>query len=211
MTRRLLVTNILVVIVVLLVILFGGVLFYQQHNYLRTDDAVVSADMLQVVAPNSGLLSNWDLKEGEQVNSNTVVGEVSDGKKAMPVAAMMNGTIIKNEAKTNQMVQLGQVLGEVADMNHLYVNANIKETDLKDISVGDHVDVRVDGDPGTVFNGRVQEIGYATNSVFSALPDDNTSGSYTKVVQKVPVKISISNPSDKVLPGMNAEIKITKN
>lgn len=210
MTRRLLVSNILVIVVVFLLVVFGIYFFYQQHHYLRTNDAVVSADMLQVVAPESGLLANWEVKEGQQVDQNTQVGAVSDGKSTVPVATMMKGTIIKNEAQPNEMVQLGQVLAQEADMNHLYVNANIKETDLSDVSVGDAVKVHVDGDKGTTFDGTVQEIGYATNSVFSALPSDNSSGSYTKVTQTVPVKISIDNPSNKVLPGMNAEIKITK-
>jgi multidrug resistance efflux pump len=122
---------------------------------------------------------------------------------------MMSGTIIKNEAMNGQMVQAGQVLAQVADMNHLYITANIKETDLKDIEKGDSVNIKVDGDPDVTFEGTIEEIGYATNSVFSMLPQQNTSDNYTKVTQKVPVKISFQNPSAKVLPGMNAEIKIS--
>ncbi|MCY8754657.1 transporter, partial [Bacillus haynesii] len=53
------------------------------------------------------------------------------------------------------------------------------------------------------------EIGYVTNTVFSMLPEMKTSGDYTKVTEKVQVKISIQNPSSKVLPGMNAEVKIS--
>ncbi|HSU80423.1 MAG TPA: efflux RND transporter periplasmic adaptor subunit [Candidatus Angelobacter sp.] len=210
MTRRMILSNIVIVLVVLLLAVFGIYFFYQNNHYLKTNDAVVSADMVQIVAPQSGLLEDWNVKEGENVRKKDVVGQVSNGKTNLPVAAMMKGMIIKNEIRPNSMVQLGQVLAHEADMDHLYVMANIKETDLKDVSVGDNVDVKVDGDPGTIFNGKVKAIGYATNSVFSALPTDNTSGSYTKVTQKVPVKISISDPSDKVLPGMNAEIKIAK-
>jgi multidrug resistance efflux pump len=210
MTRRLIVSNIIVVLIVFLLAVFGIYFFYQNNHYLKTNDAVVSADMLDIVAPQSGLLVDWNVKDGQKVSEKGVVGQVSNGKNSLPVAAMMNGMVIKNETRPNSMVQLGQVLAHEADMDHLYVIANIKETDLKDVSVGDNVDVKVDGDPGTIFNGKVKAVGYATNSVFSALPQDNTSGSYTKVTQKVPVKISISNPSDKVLPGMNAEIKIAK-
>ena len=210
MTRRMILSNIIVVVVILLLAVFGIYFFYQNNHYLKTNDAVVSADMVQIVAPQSGLLVDWNLKEGETISEKDVVGQVSNGKTSRPVAAMMKGMIIKNEIRPNSMVQLGQVLAHEADMDHLYVMANIKETDLKDVSVGDNVDVKVDGDPGTIFNGKVKAIGYATNSFFSALPTDNTSGSYTKVTQKVPVKISISDPSDKVLPGMNAEIKIAK-
>jgi len=121
------------------------------------------------------------------------------------------GTIIKNEAKTNQLVQAGQVLAQEADMDDLYIIANIKEKNVSDIEVGDSVDISVDGDSEVVFDGEIEEIGYATNSVFSALPSQNASGNYTKVTQKVPVKISIQNPTKKVLLGMNAEVKISIN
>ncbi|BBP88062.1 hypothetical protein BsIDN1_16800 [Bacillus safensis] len=64
---------------------------------------------------------------------------------------------------------------------------------------GDKVDIVVDGDPDTTFEGTVEQIGYATNSTFNMLPATNSSGNYTKVTQrkKVAVKISIKNPSDK--------------
>ncbi|RAI18143.1 HlyD family secretion protein, partial [Rhodobium orientis] len=65
------------------------------------------------------------------------------------------------------------------------------------------------GDPDTTFEGKVEEIGYATDSVFSMFPEMNQSGDYTKVTEKVQVKISIQNPSAKLLPGMNAEVKIS--
>ncbi|MED4531874.1 HlyD family efflux transporter periplasmic adaptor subunit [Metabacillus fastidiosus] len=206
---RLLLANIIGIIVVLGFIAGGGYIYYQNENYVSTEDATVSADMMQIVAPSSGILKDWNGEEGANVSENGVVGAVSDGEKALSVHAGENGTIIKNEAKKNQMVQAGQVLGEIADMDHLYVTANINETDLNDIEVGDSVDIKVDGDKEVTFDGKIEGIGYATNSVFSALPSQNASGNYTKVTQKVPVKISIQNPSKKVLPGMNAKVKIS--
>ncbi|PLT35658.1 efflux RND transporter periplasmic adaptor subunit [Bacillus sp. V5-8f] len=206
---RLILINTIGIVIIFALITAGGYLYYQKQNYVKTDDAIVSADMIQVVAPSSGLLTNWDVKEGKDVSKKQTVGKVTDGKQTVSINTMMNGTIIKNEAKLNQTVQAGQVLAETADMAHLYITANIKETDLKEIEVGNSVDITVDGDAGTLFDGKVEEIGYATNSLFSALPSQNSSGNYTKVTQKVPVKVSIQNPSDKVLPGMNAEIKIS--
>ncbi|RBN36731.1 transporter, partial [Priestia megaterium] len=111
----------------------------------------------------------------------------------------------------NQMVQAGQQIASEVDMNNLFIIANIKEDKLKDIEAGDDVDVTVDGDTKTTIDGKVEEIGYATNSIFSLMPSSNSDGNYTKVSQTVPVKISISNYSENVLPGMNAEVKISKN
>lgn len=207
--RRLIFANIIGVIIVFLLVAGGAYFYYQHEHYLRTDDAVVYADMMPVVAPTSGVLTNWDLSDGKDVSEKDIVGNVSDGKHSISVDTKMDVKVIKNEARKNQMVQAGQELAQEADMDHLYIVANIKETDLKDIEEGDNVDVTIDGDSGTVFDGTVDEIGYATNSVFSVLPSNST-GNYTKVTQKVPVKISIDQPSSKVLPGMNAEVKIKK-
>lgn len=209
MARRLILTNIIGVIVVFLVVAAGAYFYYEHDHFLKTDDAVVSADMMPVVASKTGVLTDWQVSNGEDVLNKDNVGTIFDGKNSAPVDARMDGKIIKNEAKKNQLVQAGQVLAQEADMDHLYIIANIKETDLQDIEKGDNVDVTVDGDSGVVFKGNVDEIGYATNSVFSVLPSDST-GNYTKVTQKVPVKISIDQPSSKVLPGMNAEVKIKK-
>lgn len=208
MSKRIIVANIIGVIVVVLLIALGGYFYFQNKNYVKTDDAVVSADMMGVVAPTSGILTNWDVKDGKNVTNKDIVGKVSDGKNEIPVDAKMDGKVIKNEARKNQMVQAGQELAKEADLDHMYIIANIEETDLKDIEIGDRVDITVDGDNDTTFDGTVKEIGYATNSVFSVLPSSST-GNYTKVTQKVPVKISINQASDKVLPGMNAEIKIS--
>lgn len=206
---RLILINIVGMVLVLALIAAGGYFYYGNQNYVKTDDAVVSADMDQIVAPASGLLTNWKGKEGDIVSDHQELGNISANNQGLPVDSLNDGTIIKNEAKPNELVQAGQVLAQTADMNDLYITANIDETDLKNIEVGDSVDISVDGDSGSIFNGKIEGIGYATNSVFSALPSENSSGSYTKVTQKVPVKISIENPSSKVLPGMNAEVKIS--
>ncbi|ULT58902.1 efflux RND transporter periplasmic adaptor subunit [Neobacillus drentensis] len=206
---RLLLINVVGMIVVLAVIAAGGNFYYENQNYVKTDDAVVSAEINQIVATNSGLLTNWTAKEGEVVTGHQEIGKISTGQQALPVDSMAKGTIIKNEAKTNQLVQAGQVLAQTADMDHLYITANIDEDQLNNIEVGDTVDITVDGDAEATFNGQIEEIGYATNSVFSALPSQNSNGTYTKVTQKVPVKILVENPSSKVLPGMNAEVKIS--
>ncbi|MEH7097881.1 HlyD family secretion protein [Neobacillus vireti] len=206
---RLLLINVVGMIVVLALIAAGGYFYYENQNYVKTDDAVVSADINQIVATKSGLLTNWIAKEGEVVTGNQELGKISTGQQGLPIDSMAKGTIIKNEAKTNQMVQAGQVLAQTADMDHLYITANIEEDQLNNIEVGDSVDITVDGDSEATFSGQIEEIGYATNSVFSALPSQNSNGTYTKVTQKVPVKISVENPSSKVLPGMNAEVKIS--
>jgi len=206
---RLIIANIIGVLVICFFIAAGAYFYYEKSNFIKTEDAVVQADMMPLISPAQGVLTSWNIQDGVNVSDKNIVGGVSDGTKVVPVSSRMNGKIIKNDARVNQLVQAGQVLAQEADMDHLYVVANIKETQLKDIKVGQSVDISVDGDSGTKFEGVVKEIGYATNSVFSVLPQQSSTGSYTKVTQKIPVKISINQVSAKVLPGMNAEVKIS--
>jgi multidrug resistance efflux pump len=210
MRGRLILVNILGIFIVAALVI-GGVYYYNQNvNYIKTDDARVTGDMTQVVAPTAGKVTDWSAKTGETFSQDNVLGQISDGTHSVSITAPMDGTVVQDSVKSGQLVQAGQVLAQVVNMKKLYVTANIDETDIKDIEVGADVDVVIDEDSSTTLNGKVEEIGSATNSVFSLLPQQNTSGNYTKVTQKVPVKISISSYSEKVVPGMNAEVKISK-
>jgi len=89
------------------------------------------------------------------------------------------------------------------------VVANVDETDLYKLKLGQRAELTVDGIPGVKFTGEVFSLGVATNSEFSLLPSSNTSGSYTKVVQNVPVKISLDDRQGyRLLPGMNVFVRI---
>ncbi|MEK4789117.1 HlyD family efflux transporter periplasmic adaptor subunit [Bacillus sp. FSL K6-2971] len=205
---RLLLTNIIGLIVILAIIAGGAYYYYESTNFVKTDEAKVTGDMYQITAPAAGQIKGWDINEGDEVQKDSTVAKV-EGETKTNIKSVADGTLVKKEVQNNQQVQPGAVLGETIDLSKLYITANIKETDIKSIEKGDKVDIVVDGDPDTTFEGTVEQIGYATNSTFNMLPATNSSGNYTKVTQKVAVKISIKNPSDKVLPGMNASVKIS--
>jgi multidrug resistance efflux pump len=205
---RLIFANTVGIVVVLALIAVCFYYYYEGQNYVKTDEATVTADITQIVSPVSGKLNGWKEEEGDKVEKGKQLASVSGEEKDLPITAEQGGMIIKSAVKDHH-VQAGEVLAQTADRDHLFVTANIKETDLKDIEKGDKVDITVDGDSSVTFEGKIEKIGYAANSVFSQLPSQNSSGNYTKVTQKVAVKISIENPSDKVLPGMNAEVKIS--
>ncbi|MEK5133404.1 HlyD family efflux transporter periplasmic adaptor subunit [Bacillus sp. FSL W8-0645] len=205
---RLLLTNIIGLIVILAIIAGGAYYYYESTNFVKTDEAKVTGDMYQITAPAAGQIKGWDINEGDEVQKDSTVAKV-EGETKTNIKSVADGTLVKKEVQNNQQVQPGTVLGETIDLSKLYITANIKETDIKSIEKGDKVDIVVDGDPDTTFEGTVEQIGYATNSTFNMLPATNSSGNYTKVTQKIAVKISIKNPSDKVLPGMNASVKIS--
>jgi len=120
------------------------------------------------------------------------------------IAAPENGTVGERQVRVGQLVSPGtQVIAFVSDTK--WVQANYRETQLTNMKVGDHAELRVDTYPGKVFSGRVIEIAPASGSQFALLPPDNATGNYTKVVQRIPVKISFddANAAMALRPGLS--------
>lgn len=107
------------------------------------------------------------------------------------VTAPVSGHIAKKNLESGQQVAAGQpVMAIVAD-GPVWVVANLKETQLSDVRPGERVAIEVDAFPGRKLAGEVASIQYATGARFSLLPPDNATGNYTKVVQRVPVRIKL--------------------
>jgi len=121
------------------------------------------------------------------------------------IAAPADGTVGERQVRPGQLVAPGtQVMTFVESTR--WVQANFRETQLTNIKVGDTAEIRVDVYPDQVFKGRVLEIAPASGSQFALLPPDNATGNFTKVVQRVPVKIVLdSNPAlgTLVRPGLS--------
>ncbi|MBV9249093.1 MAG: HlyD family secretion protein, partial [Acetobacteraceae bacterium] len=99
----------------------------------------------------------------------------------------------------------------VVPLPHLYVIANYKETQLTHIRPGQRAEIRVDSFPGVVLHGHVASWSPATGAQFALLPPDNATGNYTKVIQRVPVKIILDDDgglADRLRPGMSVESTI---
>jgi len=209
-TGRLVLTNALVFLIIMGLGIGGYYFYYMQSNFIQTEDARVKGDLIPVASLGNGKLEEWKVEEGQQVKSGQVLGKVNTGQQAMNIQAPMDGTIVKNDISAGQMVAAGQTLAQVVDLKKLYIEANIEETVIKDVSVGQEVDITIDAEEGTKIKGTVKKIGKATNSVFSLLPQQTASGDYTKVTQRIPVIIEMENYPDTVVPGMNATILIHK-
>jgi membrane fusion protein, multidrug efflux system len=127
------------------------------------------------------------------------------------LTAPTNGVIAKRNAETGALVQPGQSLMSIVPDSDVWVTANLKETQLANIRVGDSVEFTVDAYPGRKFRGRVESLSPATGARFSLLPPDNATGNFTKVVQRVPVKIAVdrsSDPTHPLRPGMSVDVDI---
>ncbi|HET8910082.1 MAG TPA: efflux RND transporter periplasmic adaptor subunit [Ktedonobacteraceae bacterium] len=207
-----------VLIVVAILAIAGGVLYYLYQGYLYygTDDAQVTGNILSVSAPAAGQLTTLDVKLGDRVNRGdkiatiTTVSSTTGAKNTVDVTSPMSGVVIQDAAIEGQSVAPGFSLVQVTDLSNLTVTAYVDEGAINDIQVGQTVDVTVDAYSGTSFTGKVQQIVNATAGTFSLLPtQDNASGNFTKVGQRIPVVITLDSTSGKhIVPGMNTSVKI---
>ncbi|MGL4585210.1 MAG: HlyD family secretion protein [Flavobacterium sp.] len=130
------------------------------------------------------------------------------------ITAPYRGRMGKRSIDLGQMISVGQVLTYIVnDETPKWIIANFKETQIRNIHVGNVVDVVVDAYPDTKFVGKVISIAPATGSSFSLLPPDNATGNFVKIVQRIPVRIEITSPTESeelLKAGMNVNAFIAK-
>lgn len=207
------------VVLVLMLITLAGVSYYYWYNnahFVTTEDATVSGEIYRAAPMVTGEVAEVRVKEGDLVQAGDVVARLED--TTLPpgsnldltvVRAPVSGLVIRVNARVGEVAAAGQPVALMVDPNDLYIEANIEEGDLHKVKVGQEVDVTVDSLPGVRFSGRVNRIGEATLSTFSILPAMNTGGSFTKVVQRVPVKITLEDvQGHDLIFGTNAVVKI---
>lgn len=215
--------------VLLIAGVWGYSFYYQTTHFFITEDSQIAANMVFVTPEITGKVLTWNIKEGDLVNEGQLLGKqdvtmltndnlinssllsksadtlVSKSEIIAPIA----GKVIRTEIVNGQVVTPGLEVAVIADTEHIYVKANIEETDIFKILVGQEVDIRIDAFGNRKFKGYVESIGQATESVFSPFPSLNTSGNFTKQTQLIPIKISIINGENLILmPGMNTKVKI---
>ena len=125
------------------------------------------------------------------------------------IAAPADGTVGERQVRPGQLVSPGtQVVTFVAETK--WVQANYRETQLSNMKVGDPAELHIDEYPGKVFRGKVLEIAPASGSQFALLPPDNATGNFTKVVQRIPVKIAFddANLASSLRPGLSVIVTV---
>jgi multidrug resistance efflux pump len=202
---------------------------YQGANYFYTDNAQVTANMITIIPQVTGKLTSWNVKEGDNVKAGQVLGVqdisalvtssatnpdalantagsiISDAEIESPI----DGQVVQNNVINGQVVSPSTEMATIADTSNFYILANVEETSILRIKQGQVVDVTIDAYPNRGFEGYVDSIEPATQTAFSPLPNLNTSGTYSKVTQLIPVKIDVTDAGNLTLMlGMNAEVKI---
>ena len=129
------------------------------------------------------------------------------------ITAPCDGYMGRKTIHKGQLVQPGQLLVDMVDQVEIWVIANYRETQMKNVKVGMPVEFKADAISGVTFKGRVQSISSATGSVYSNIPVDNATGNFVKVEQRVPVRIELTrdnNQTDvkRLLSGLNVECEV---
>lgn len=128
------------------------------------------------------------------------------------VTAPIDGVIAMRWHDPGDVIRAGQTVLSLMDLSNIWITANIEETKLSTIRVGAPVFITVDAYPGLKFQGNVMVIGAAAASQFALIPPNNASGNFTKVTQRIPLRISIKTADNDqglyLRPGMSVKIKI---
>lgn len=208
----------------------GGYFIYESTNYFKTNNASVSARTVNVMPLVSGTITSWSVEEGQYVKEGHVLGKqdisslINSSKvdqaalensadsllSKAEIKAPIDGKVVQSNVMKGSTAAAGSTVAVMADTSNLFIKANVEETDIFKIKPGQRVTIQIDAYPGKKFSGYVETIGAATQTAFSQNASMNTSGTYSKVVQLIPVRISLINEEDlPLILGMNATVKIS--
>jgi multidrug resistance efflux pump len=209
--------KILIALSALMLACLCGVIVYFWYNgnhFVTTEDARVTGDIVKICPQATGKLIDCFIDEGKPVKKNEIVGRLEvmnlpdSSIELSLVRSPITGIVIKKQGTVGEVVQAGQTLAYVVDPDELYVIANIEETKIGRIRPGMKVDIKIDQMKDLKFSGFVENSGMASNSTFSLLPSSSGS-TFTKVVQKIPVKIAFESVKKSlIITGANASVRI---
>ncbi len=189
----------------------------------RAQVAVSEQKVKQAVAQFQNAQSAPQQVQAQKAKADQAAAEVEQAKAQLEQAklnlsytkiiAPEAGIVTRKSVEINQNVSVGQNLMTLVSLDDIWITANFKETQLREMKAGQPVTVSVDAYGGRKYDAKVTQIGGATGSVLSLFPPENATGNYVKVVQRVPVRIDLVNPKDEnsdhlLRPGLSVEPKV---
>jgi membrane fusion protein (multidrug efflux system) len=187
---------------------FGSV---QNAQQAQSRNAGAQAAIARDTANLASAVKQVDLLKAEIVQANAALARAQAlqnqaelNLEYTSIVAPIDGIVGNRSLRVGQFVQAGTQLMSVVPVDGAYVVANFKETQLTDVHEGQRVEIAVDTFPGQIVHGHVDSIAPASGQEFALLPPDNATGNFTKVVQRIPVKIALESSSAVELrPGMS--------
>lgn len=192
----------------------------QQYDKVHTAYLEAQARYEQAVR-SRGTLTKTETEQGHRLTQNQAAVKVARAQIQLAklnlsytvITATADGVVGKKDIHVGQLVQPGQTMASIVDNSELWVVANYRETQLPNIHVGSKVAITVDAVPGVAFKGTVERISDATGSAYSMIPQDNATGNFVKVEQRIPVRIHLDadkKAQSKLRAGMNVVCVINK-
>ncbi|MCL2365488.1 MAG: efflux RND transporter periplasmic adaptor subunit [Oscillospiraceae bacterium] len=189
-------------------VFFGVRYFVTEANYVVTENARVTTNLTPIISMTPGRLERFTLYEGRIVSENEVLGWVENSES---FRSPYDGIVVRSFVQQDQMVSPMDTLAVIADLNNLHIQANIEETYITRVRIGQEVTVHIDALGRQQFTGRVAQIGRVTDAELTGTAMFfNTGGTFTKVTQLIPVEIVLEdgdiNLEDFI--GLNATVRI---
>lgn len=192
----------------------------QQYDQVHTAYLAAKARYEQAVR-SKGTLAKATQEQGHRLSQNNAAVEVAKAQIKLAklnlsytvIIATADGVVGKKNIHEGQLVQPGQTMVDIVDNSEMWVVANYRETQLPGIKLGSKVKVTADAVPGVEYEGTVERISDATGSAFSMIPQDNATGNFVKVEQRIPVRISLKGngkKTERLRAGMNVECTVEK-
>jgi len=178
-----------------------GKLVQAQANYSQANTAPRQMEVIRARAASA-------LAEAQQKKAD--LDQAALNLQYTKIVAPVNGVVSNRTVEVGQNVAPGQELMEVINLDDIWITADFKETQLREMRVGQRVDIHVDAN-GRTYQGKVDSVAGASGARFSLLPPENATGNYVKVVQRIPVKIVLdpgSNNDHQLRPGMSVDPKV---
>ena len=212
-------------VAVIVGVVFGYRYYDQSENYVSTDDAQVTGDVVQVAPLSGGRVASVSVDVGDVVKQGQTVATIDvavgagagAAAAAAPASALatteltspLSGVVIARRTTAGSVVPALQPVVSVVDLGKLWVTANVDESKIGKVKIGDPADVHVDTLDKT-FSGHVTAIVPASAATFSNAPQpaSNNTGDFTKVAQLVPVRIAVDYAGSMLMPGTSAEVDI---
>jgi membrane fusion protein (multidrug efflux system) len=186
----------------------------QATSVIREDQAALNRDTAAVAAARKQIdVLGAQLAQAQAVllQQQAAARQAALNESYTNITAAIDGTVGVRTVRAGQYVTPGTQLMALVPLQAVYITANFKETQLTGVQAGQKVSISVDSFPDSVVHGWVDSIAPASGEEFALLPPDNATGNFTKIVQRVPVKITI-DPHDKLIgrlrPGMSVEPEI---
>lgn len=180
--------------------------FDQKKTALDVAVAQVKAAQEQLKQAEASLEMQQEIIKQSEIALQTQAATVKEREATLKAAqlnlaytkiyAPVDGFVTKKSVEVGNQIQPGQPLMAVVPLDNIHVIANYKETQIKDVKPGLPVELRIDTYPDKVFRGKVDSIMAGTGSAFSLFPPENATGSYVKVVQRIPIKIVLDRNAD---------------